>query len=256
MHMTWHITRREILLPQTRCTRRAFTLIELLVVIAIIALLAAILFPVFARARENARKSSCQNNLKQIGIGFAQYVQDFDEGLPFNSNFGFGTFPAWLHSTQPYIKNYQVLACPSDSNTAINRPGPSSPNSSYGVNRFNFPAASGDLNAGPTSQVTKLVTISSIEKTASTVQVVESNSFQFYTSGGAATAISAPTTASPRTLIGEPGSTIIERHLEQSSVLWCDGHVKSMRLEALRRIENDSGGTPRLTYFTMAADPQ
>ncbi len=60
----------------------AFTLIELLVVIAIIAILAAILFPVFARARENARKSNCQSNLKQIGIGFAMYAQDFDEMLP------------------------------------------------------------------------------------------------------------------------------------------------------------------------------
>src|SRR6478735_7183314 len=60
---------------------RGFTLIELLVVIAIIALLAAILFPVFARARENARKSSCQNNLKQIGVGLAQYTQDYDELL-------------------------------------------------------------------------------------------------------------------------------------------------------------------------------
>lgn len=234
----------------------AFTLIELLMVIAIIAMLAAILFPVCARARENARKSSCQNNLKQIGFGFAQYVQDYDEGLPFNSNFGFGTFPAWLHSTQPYIKNYQMLACPSDSSAATNRPGPSSPNSSYGINRFNFPAPAGDLNTWPTSQVTKLVTISSIEKTASTVQVLESNMFQFYTSSGATSAISGPTNSAPRTLIGDPGVTVIERHLDQTNILWCNGHVKSMRLEALRRIENDSGGTPRLTYFTMAADPQ
>jgi prepilin-type N-terminal cleavage/methylation domain-containing protein len=62
--------------------KRAFTLIELLVVIAIIAILAAILFPVFARARENARRSSCQSNLKQIGLGVLQYTQDYDETLP------------------------------------------------------------------------------------------------------------------------------------------------------------------------------
>jgi prepilin-type N-terminal cleavage/methylation domain-containing protein len=62
--------------------RRAFTLIELLVVIAIIALLAAILFPVFARARENARRASCQSNMKQIGLGILQYAQDNDERLP------------------------------------------------------------------------------------------------------------------------------------------------------------------------------
>ena len=62
--------------------RKGFTLIELLVVIAIIALLAAILFPVFARARENARRASCQNNLKQMALGFAQYTSDYDGGYP------------------------------------------------------------------------------------------------------------------------------------------------------------------------------
>ena len=69
-------------LTNTHQKRAAFTLIELLVVIAIIAILAAILFPVFARARENARRSSCQSNLKQIGLGIAQYTQDYDEIMP------------------------------------------------------------------------------------------------------------------------------------------------------------------------------
>jgi prepilin-type N-terminal cleavage/methylation domain-containing protein len=66
----------------TRYHRKAFTLIELLVVIAIIAILASILFPVFARARENARRTSCLSNLKQIGMGFMQYTQDYDEKYP------------------------------------------------------------------------------------------------------------------------------------------------------------------------------
>src|SRR5687767_14347260 len=63
-------------------TRKAFTLIELLVVIAIIAILAAILFPVFARAKEAAKKSSCLSNLKQIALGFNMYVTDFDDRMP------------------------------------------------------------------------------------------------------------------------------------------------------------------------------
>lgn len=95
--------------------KRGFTLIELLVVIAIIALLAAILFPVFARARENARKSSCQNNLKQIGIGIAQYVQDYDETL-FRRDGMAGL--NWKQVVQPYIKSTQTFDCPSNTSTA------------------------------------------------------------------------------------------------------------------------------------------
>ncbi|HOJ21988.1 MAG TPA: DUF1559 domain-containing protein [Armatimonadota bacterium] len=69
-----------------RQSRTGFTLIELLVVIAIIAILAAILFPVFARARENARKANCQSNLKQIGLAFQQYRQDYDETWPWGGS--------------------------------------------------------------------------------------------------------------------------------------------------------------------------
>ncbi|MDF2439280.1 MAG: hypothetical protein JWN98_264 [Abditibacteriota bacterium] len=96
--------------------RRGFTLIELLVVIAIIAILAAILFPVFGRARENARRSSCQSNLKQIGLGFIQYTQDYDERLPMRgSNIaGPGTYTVWSQKLQPYIKSAQLFACPSN----------------------------------------------------------------------------------------------------------------------------------------------
>jgi prepilin-type N-terminal cleavage/methylation domain-containing protein/prepilin-type processing-associated H-X9-DG protein len=109
---------------------RGFTLIELLVVISIIALLAAILFPVFARARENARRASCQSNLKQLALGMAQYVQDYDErftGLysnndgastpQFNCHLSGGTATSdkgWAELLQPYIKSVQILQCPSD----------------------------------------------------------------------------------------------------------------------------------------------
>jgi len=99
--------------------RRGFTLIELLVVIAIIAILAAILFPVFARAREKARQASCSSNLKQIALGFAMYAQDYDEWcIPGRIAYGnepsncFGT--GWSRVVQPYLNNQEILICPSD----------------------------------------------------------------------------------------------------------------------------------------------
>jgi prepilin-type N-terminal cleavage/methylation domain-containing protein/prepilin-type processing-associated H-X9-DG protein len=119
-------------------TRRGFTLIELLVVIAIIAILAAILFPVFAKAREKARQTSCLSNMKQLGLGMMQYAQDYDERFPGCNGSGYsgldlampvvqwpeyGTFKwyggtygyamGWEFVIYPYIKNSQVYKCPS-----------------------------------------------------------------------------------------------------------------------------------------------
>ena len=101
--------------------KRGFTLIELLVVIAIIAILAAILFPVFAKAREKARQSSCLSNVKQLGIAILSYVQDNDEMMP-SSWHGPSAYPGamqWPQMCAPYIKNWQVFLCPSDSGRNI-----------------------------------------------------------------------------------------------------------------------------------------
>src|SRR5690348_8811341 len=109
-----------------RCSRGrgGFTLIELLVVIAIIAILAAILFPVFAQAREKARQTSCLSNTKQLGTALMMYVQDYDEMFPKshgNNGKGAPDFDIWSTSwavvVQPYIKNYGVFRCPDDGNT-------------------------------------------------------------------------------------------------------------------------------------------
>ncbi len=91
--------------------RSAFTLIELLVVIAIIAILAAILFPAFARARENARRASCQSNLKQLALGIEQYKNDYDTKYP---GFGQPGNLGWAQNVQPYLKSLQILQCPSE----------------------------------------------------------------------------------------------------------------------------------------------
>ena len=125
-----------------KATRPAFTLIELLVVIAIIAILAAILFPVFAKAREKARQASCSSNLKQIGLAMIQYRQDYDETTPWfvngaawtagpNSNSYWGVF------YEPYTKNQQIFRCPSASSTDDMGNGAAAVlNSTYGLSAY------------------------------------------------------------------------------------------------------------------------
>src|SRR5690348_3717227 len=102
-----------MLLPSERAPRRGFTLIELLVVIAIIAILAAILFPVFAQAREKARQTGCLSNLRQIGTAAQMYAQDDDERLP-GTELGEGDGEYhWLEMLAPYTKNRGLFTCPS-----------------------------------------------------------------------------------------------------------------------------------------------
>ena len=124
-------------------TKRGFTLIELLVVIAIIAILAAILFPVFARARENARKSSCLSNGRQLGTALMQYCQDYDETLPYGQH----EAPDSRFSFQvllPYMKNEEIFACPSDKNVVTSfvadgyGPARTIPHG-WGVDQYHYP---------------------------------------------------------------------------------------------------------------------
>jgi prepilin-type N-terminal cleavage/methylation domain-containing protein/prepilin-type processing-associated H-X9-DG protein len=188
-------------------TKKGFTLIELLVVIAIIAILAAILFPVFARARENARRASCQSNLKQIGLGLMQYTQDYDERYPRfgeDPNLSAGrTTPNWTQTIQPYIKSTQLFRCPSNtSNTSTKAradtyEGIAYPliNRSYGMNR-NAPNNEGTV----ASPATKIYVSESI----------------------------AEWDLAPQGSVGELGSRHWAGHLSTANYLYFDGHVKSL----------------------------
>lgn len=185
-----------------------FTLIELLVVISIIALLAAILFPVFSRAREAARRSSCTSNLKQIGLGLLQYTQDYDETYPvdvFGIHAGSDTSNEivplsdadhyrWMDAVHPYIKNEQVFDCPSAQRNTMRRYKFRTSNhwGSYTINK-GFDLCAGSFRVrpnivGPVSQSSYQiqnvhnpkgsvlpVRVSSVEAAAETVWVAEGN---------------------------------------------------------------------------------
>jgi prepilin-type N-terminal cleavage/methylation domain-containing protein/prepilin-type processing-associated H-X9-DG protein len=168
----------------------AFTLIELLVVIAIIAILASILFPVFGRARENARRSSCQSNMKQMGLGIMQYVQDFDEKYPqgywYKDNLGDTQgYVHWSGATRPYVKSEQLFVCPSDPSGGLPPTNPADPNYSMSPSSpavdAQVPRISYSANAvllprkRSSSDGTNTVALSSVENTAQTIMIAEFN---------------------------------------------------------------------------------
>ena len=214
-------------------TPQGFTLIELLVVIAIIALLAAILFPVFSRARENARKSSCLNNLKQIGIGLAQYTQDFDEALP-PSGHRRGGNPRqdpWHNVIMPYVKSTQLFACPSNSTKSS-----TITNSNAGTYAVTGGIPRSYVCNGGVSDTTQWAPSG---RPMLEVSVTVGN----VTGGAALSVLSDPTLT---ILVNENSGTNgdpdywnmanfldnnmnFQNHLSTSNFLFCDGHVKSLR---------------------------
>ncbi len=250
---------------------KGFTLIELLVVIAIIAILAAILFPVFARARENARRSSCTSNLKQIGLGVLQYVQDFDESMP-GHNMAV-QHQLWMDVIQPYIKSEQVFTCPSDSRpqaqyrytagdyateTCRRAANGTLGNfkdvsyGSYGASIISYNV--NDQSTPPFSVFDRhgLTNIAKMQAPSTTFMIADSA-----TPGNGAWEIASDfgpsginVNASPRDM-----NNISERHLDTTNVLYCDGHVKSSKLDALRAQGTSANGNAVFKVFSIEADP-
>ncbi len=139
--------------------RRGFTLIELLVVIAIIAILAAILFPVFAKAREKARQTACLSNMKQLALGSLQYTQDYDEKYIAGVN-RYGKGPGWAGQMYPYVKSTGVFRCPDDASTLPGTPV------SYALNSQFSPF-------NPAGDGAKPISIAQLNASANTVQFFE-----------------------------------------------------------------------------------
>lgn len=209
-----------------RSTRQGFTLIELLVVIAIIAILAAILFPAFARARENARRASCQSNLKQVGLAFMQYIQDYDEKYPLlrnngnpDASGGNGYGGAFI-ALQPFLKSDQILQCPSETN------GPQSPTSSTpGYTDYSYNLWLG-YDPNP---VDKNRGLSSAALTQTALTVLAADSSADYGDSWETGCPGGPTICNGSPGLAQFRRAASQRHLETQNFLFTDGHVKAIK---------------------------
>ena len=247
------------------CQNSAFTLIELLVVIAIIAILAAILFPVFAQAREKARQTTCISNLKQLGLGIMQYTQDYDETYPISSYFGTTNPPStslaaslpwlsWAGIIYPYVKSAQVFQCPdapanlgTTLGTWVDAYSPNGFPVSYAYNYSMGGSATGNGTTIPTIKALAVV-----QSPANLVMIVESGADPTgtskttnnpadpttWTTSQSSTFYNYHASSKYRTeyLLVGAGSSLaalidsggpVPRHNGRADVLWADGHVKS-----------------------------
>jgi prepilin-type N-terminal cleavage/methylation domain-containing protein/prepilin-type processing-associated H-X9-DG protein len=253
---------KETILRQPRVSSSGFTLIELLVVIAIIAILAAILFPVFSQARESARSTACLSNTRQIGLGLNMYVQDYDELFPPADYGGPVTSPpftqfAWFSGAggsvfyptccfdllQPYEKSLQIHKCPSDSSgiptqltLKVNGQGQALQPLSYALNRYFFYDASFKFSPAAGTM------LASIPAPASKIYIAESVS------------------SLGRELIGPsnlnlaPGGTppLFQRHRSGGNYVYADGHAKWHKMPAVWD-PSVSGGIPSSAWTSVPA---
>lgn len=224
-----------------------FTLIELLIVIAIIALLAAILFPVFGRARANARRAACQTHLRQIGLAFAQYTADYDEHYPLNSwcpawapGCGSATPPTadrptlWYHALNPYVKSVQIYNCAEFG---------SAPQYTDATGAWVYNSASSyGWNVYTTDGVNEITPFHGVNAAAvvdAAGTLLAGDCQGYYRMAG----------YHDTTYTGN-SSGVARRHFDGANILWADGHVKWRKPEGLTYAPGD----PVPGAWTLADD--
>lgn len=243
---------------------KGFTLIELLVVIAIISILAAILFPVFARARENARRASCQSNLKQIVLGIKQYIQDYDERFPRYDYVIVSTIDSsqsmdvgWAEIIQPYVKSTQILQCPSQkqgSNTTQYATGYTYGYSDYFYNS-NLGPSSGTLTKSEAQVNNPTVVLlngdAGAGRATNYANCYDESSCGAphdggnYAPGGTSSFGGYPEGAT----IAESVNTVMNRHLEGANYSFVDGHVKWYKRSAISYADPATSNQPTFRIF-------
>lgn len=209
--------------------RTGFTLIELLVVIAIIAILAAILFPVFARAREKARQNSCLSNVKQITLGLIMYASDYDEMFPAAAPYN-GTpnptwpGPSWKSMIYPYVKNAQLFECPSIRPIQGAEPVPGG----SGVFAYSYTCNGGNVRIGGNTPMCYYPyspkAMAEIAKPAETIIMHESKDAGFGVYWDQSSGLETSRYVSP--------------HSKQANYGFCDGHAKAMTPSATIAAQN------------------
>ncbi len=259
--------------PSRRNPASAFTLIELLVVIAIIAILAAILFPVFGRARENARRTSCVSNLRQISLAQIQYSQDYDERVVKARGASSGAY-CWTAMLLPYIQTVQIYRCPSSESVEwynyVNGDPTTNQNigASYAINaQYSGTVTSNDPDNifgnngtnGPNNvNVFPSAVLAAIEAPSTTV--FAGDSFCPRTTNTCFQVIGStpnPANSAIRNLPTLGGSSnnqgqFVSRHFDGMSVAFMDGHAKWMRTEML--LQQTNNNSKRWKYFTPRDD--
>jgi prepilin-type N-terminal cleavage/methylation domain-containing protein/prepilin-type processing-associated H-X9-DG protein len=258
-----HEKSKGVIIGNEKRHTKGFTWIELLIVIAIIAILAAILFPVFARARENARRASCQSNLKQSALGMMMYTQDYDERMPYGwsgySLYLNGSSPyAWADSLQPYLKSTQVLQCPSETNSpntvvGYNGATPSAVRPGYSDYFMNIAAQNISDAAFNSPSLTILLGDGDNGNSNNNFDGCSDNpANQDYAPFGSACSTSQSYIVDPYTLSAPaPG-----RHLDGANYAFVDGHVKWLKGSVISgTVINGSSAIGNSLYPTSNGKP-